>query len=120
MAGLGEGVPGDVEPGGAGEELVGEGVGFEEVDEALELDRIFRADVGGLAEKVLGIANAPYPAIDGLATEARINDDGSYFEAGWLQQHQAAIGHVDHVLHRWDVFRVLLQIAEFFQRKVRR
>jgi hypothetical protein len=66
VARQGERIPGDVEPGGAGEELVGEGVGFEEVDEALELDRIFRADVGGLAEKMLGILDAPYPAIDGL------------------------------------------------------
>ena len=70
VAGSGEGIPGDVEPGGAGEELVGEGVGFEEVDETLELSGVFGADVGSLADEVLGVANAPYPAIDGLITEA--------------------------------------------------
>ena len=44
-----------MEPGGAGEELVGEGVGLEEVDEALELGGIFGVDVGGLAKKVLRV-----------------------------------------------------------------
>ena len=53
MTGLGEGVPGDMEPAVTGEELVGEVVGFKEVDEALELNRIFGSDIGGLADKVL-------------------------------------------------------------------
>ena len=53
MAGRGKRVPRDVEPTVAGQQLVGEGVGFKEVDEALELSRIFGADVGGLAEEVL-------------------------------------------------------------------
>ena len=66
VAGLGEGVPGDVEPGGCSQELVGEVVTTEEVDEALELSRIYGADVSSLAEEMLGIANAPYPAIDSL------------------------------------------------------
>ena len=70
VAGLGEGAPGEMEPSGAGEELVGEGVGLEEVDETLELSRIFGADVGGLTDEMLGIANTPYPAIDSLVTEA--------------------------------------------------
>ena len=70
MAGLGEGAPGEMEPSGAGEELVGEGVGLEEVDETLELSRIFGADVGGLTDEVLGVTNAPYPAIDSLVTKA--------------------------------------------------
>ena len=42
MAGRSEGVPGEVQPGGTGEKLVGEGVGLEEVDEAMELGRILR------------------------------------------------------------------------------
>ena len=37
VARRGEGVPGDVEPVGAGEELVGEGVMTEEVNQQLEL-----------------------------------------------------------------------------------
>ena len=44
MAGRSEGVPGEVQPGGTGEKLVGEGVGLEEVDEAMELGRILRTE----------------------------------------------------------------------------
>ena len=117
---LSEGVPRDVEPAVAGQELVGEFVGLEEADKALELGRILGTDIGGLAKGVLGIANAPYSTIDSLVSKARINNDGAYFEAGWLQYHQATISHVGHMLHRGDVFGVLLPIAEFFQRKVRR
>ena len=84
MAGRGEGVPGDVKPGGAGEELVGEVVVAEEVDKALELSRIFGTDVGGLAEKVLGVTDTADLAINSLVTEARIDDDGAYFETGRL------------------------------------
>ena len=85
MAGLGEGVPGEVKPGFGGKELVGEGVGLEEVDEALELGRILWTDIGSLTDQVLGIANAPYPAVDGLAAEARIDDDGAHDESCRLQ-----------------------------------
>ena len=49
MARLGEGIPGEVKPGFGGKELVGEGVGLEEVDEALELCWVFRTDVSSLA-----------------------------------------------------------------------
>ena len=45
--------PGDVEPGGGGEELVGVGVGAEEVNQKVELRGVFGADVGGLADEVL-------------------------------------------------------------------
>lgn len=70
VAGLGEGIPGDMELGGAGEELVGEIVGFKEVDEALELGGVFRTDVGSLAKEVLGIAHTADFAVDGLTSEA--------------------------------------------------
>ena len=53
MAGLGEGVPGDVEPAGARQQLVGVRRGLEEIHEALELGWVFRADVGCLAAEVL-------------------------------------------------------------------
>ena len=98
MAGCGVGVPGDVKPGGTGEELVSKGVGFEEVDEALELSRIFRADVGGLADEVLGIGDTANQTINPTVAEARIDDDGADDLPGWLQQHDAAIGHVCHIL----------------------
>ena len=70
VAGRGEWIPGDMEPAVAGQELVGEVVGFKEVDEALELNRILGTDIGGLAEEMLGIADAPYHIIDSLVTEA--------------------------------------------------
>ena len=108
VARLGEGGPGDVEPGGAGEELVGEGVGFEEVDEALELSGIFRTNVGGLTEKVLGVRYAPYPAIDSLITEARVDDDGAHNLTGRLQQQMAAVSQIRHNLYRGNVLRIFL------------
>ena len=45
-----EGIPRDVEPTIAGEELVGQDVGLEEGDKALELARVLGADVGSLTE----------------------------------------------------------------------
>ena len=48
MAWRGEGIPRDVEPAVAGQELVGKCMGLEEVDQALELLRVLGADVGSL------------------------------------------------------------------------
>ena len=53
MAGCSEGGPGDVEPTITGEELVGQGVMAEEIDQTLEMLRVLGADVGSLAEEVL-------------------------------------------------------------------
>ncbi len=53
MAGRAEGRPGDMEPAGAGEELVGQGVMAEEIDQTLEMLRVLGADVGSLAQEVL-------------------------------------------------------------------
>ena len=110
VARLGEGIPGEVKPGFGGEELVGEGVGLEKVDEALELSWILRTDVGSLAYEVLGVFNAPYPAIDSFIPEARIDDDGANDLTGWLQQQMTAIGQIRHNLHRGDILRIFLQI----------
>ena len=57
VAGRGEGIPGDVKPAVAGKELVGMLAELEVIDEGLELCRIARADVGSLAEKVLGCSS---------------------------------------------------------------
>ena len=84
MAGRGEGVPGDVEPAAAGEELVGELPGLEEIDQPLELGRVFGTDVGGLAEEVLGVFDTVDLAVDGLATESGIDDDGADDDPGRL------------------------------------
>ena len=74
-AGRGERIPGNMEPVGAREELVGEGVGLEEVDQALELSRIFGADVSSLTNQVLGVAHTADFAIDGLITEPRVDNN---------------------------------------------
>ena len=52
-AGLAEGVPRDVEPVEAGEQLVGVLAGLEEVHEALELLRVHRPDIGSLTNEML-------------------------------------------------------------------
>ena len=70
VAGRGEGRPRDVEPAGAGKQLVGEVVVAEEVDEALELSRIFRADVGGLADEVLRVAHTANQTVNATVAEA--------------------------------------------------
>jgi len=75
VAGLGEGDPGDVEPGGARQELVGVGAGLEEIHEALELGRILRADIGSLTAEVLRILHATHQAVHPTVAEARVHDD---------------------------------------------
>ena len=77
VAGDAEGSPGDVEPAVAGEELVGEVVVAEEVDEALELSRIFGADVGSLADEVLRVLDTTDSAVDRLAAVAGVDEDGA-------------------------------------------
>ena len=84
MAGGGKGIPGDVEPAVAGEELIGELTGFEEIDQTLDLCWVLGADVGGLAEEVLGVFDTTDLAVDGLATEPGIDDDGADDDPGRL------------------------------------
>ena len=120
MAGLGEGVPRDVEPAGAGQELVGEGVVAQEINEALELSRIFRADVGSLADEVLRIVDTTHQTIYPTVAETAVDNDGADLETGGFQKHQAAVSHVCHVLQRWFVVGVFVDVEEFRQRKVRR
>ena len=120
VAGWGEGCPRDVEPAGAGQELVGEGVVAQEVDQVLELRGVFRADVGSLAEQVLGVADTTNEGVHATVAEARVDDDGADFKAGRFQEHQAAIGHVRHVLHGGFVVGVFVDVEELRQRKVRR
>ena len=92
VAGEGEGIPGNVEPAGAGEQLVGQIVSLEEVHEALELAGVLGADVGSLAKEMLRVANATDQGVDARVAVARIDDDGANHLAGGLQEHQAAIG----------------------------
>ena len=108
-----EGVPRDVEPAIAGEELVGELVSLEEIDQTLELSRIARADVGSLAEEVLRVSDTTHEGIDTRVAESGVNKDGTGYFSGRLQEHQTAVGHVRHVLHGGFIVRVFAHVDEF-------
>ena len=120
MSWRGEGIPRDVEPAVASQELVGVLTGAKKVHEALELAGVLGANVGSLAKEVLRVANATDQGVDARVAEARIDDDRANHLAGGLQEHQAAIGHVRHVLHGGLVVGVLAQIEKFAKFKVGR
>jgi hypothetical protein len=107
VAGWGEGVPGDVEPAGTGEELVGHIVSLEEGHEALELLRVLGADVGGLAKEVLRVADTTYQGVNARVAEAGVDDDGANDAAGRLQQMLASVGHVGNLLDGRDIGALL-------------
>ena len=118
MPGNGEGRPGDVEPTGASEELVGVFAMAEKIDKALELGWVLGEDVGSLAEQVLGILHATHEAVHPAVAETAGDDNRAHLLTGRLQQHQTAVGHVHHLLHRGLVGRVLLPVAELRQGKM--
>ena len=66
-----------MEPAVSRQKLVGIFPRLEEIDQLLELRWIFRADVGCLAKKVLGVLDASHLAIDSLIPIARVDDDGA-------------------------------------------
>ena len=101
-----------MEPVGGGKELVGIFTSLEESDEALELGGVFGADVGSLTEEMLRVLDATDQGVDARVAVARIDDDGADHLAGGLQEHQAAIGHVYHVLHGGLVVGVLAEIKK--------
>ena len=70
MARDAEGFPGDVQPAIAGQELVGKLVSFQEIDQALELGRILRTNVGSTALKVLRVLNTTHAAVHVGITKA--------------------------------------------------
>ena len=108
-----------MEPARAGEELVGQGVGLQERDQALELLRVLGTNVGGLTEEVLGVLDTANESVDTRIAEAAGDDDGTaYGLAGGLHQQAAAIDHVGHLLRRRNVGRVLAGVAELCQREM--
>ena len=109
-----------MEPAVASEELVGEFMGFQEVDQKLELSGVLGADVGGLAKEVLRVADATDEGVDARVAVAGVDEDGADQLAGRLQEHQTAIGHVRHVLHGGLVVGVLAQIEELAKFEVGR
>ena len=119
-AGLGEGSPRDVEPTCGGQQLVGQFVRLEKAHKIKELAGVLGADVGSLALQMLRVANATNEGVDARVAVARIDDDGTDQLAGGLQEQQAAIGHVRHVLHGGNVVRILAEIKKFAKFKVGR
>ena len=115
---LAEGIPRDVEPAVASQELVGIGAGAKEVDQKLELERVLGANIGSLTKEVLRTFDATDEGVDARVAVAGIDDDGADKLAGGLQEQQAAIDHVHHVLHGGLVVGVFAQIDEFCQRKM--
>ena len=120
MSWLGEGFPRYVEPAGASQQLVGVRAGAEDVDQALELARIFGADVGSLAQYVLRVLDASDESVNARVAIAAIDDDGANNAAGRLQQVLATVLQVKQNLHGRQVVGILLQIEEFRQLKVLR
>ena len=120
MSGDAEGVPRDVEPPVAGEELVGQIVRLEEIDQALELLRVLGADVGGLAEQVLRVTDSTHEGVDARVAETGVDEDGTDHLSGGFQEHQTAVGHVRHVLHGGFVIWVFVQVNKLAQPEVGR
>ena len=120
MSCLCEGVPRDVKPTIAGKKLVGIGASLQESHQTLELRRVFRTDIGSLAQQVLRVADTTHFAIHIIITKARIDDDRPNLFTGWFQQQVTAVGQVYHILHCGNVLWVLAQIEELAQLKVRR
>ena len=87
-----------MEPAIACQELVGIFPRLEEIHQVLELRWIFRADVGCLTNKVLGVLDASHLAIDSLIPIAGIDDDGADDQPCRFQQLMTAIGQICHHL----------------------
>jgi len=115
-----EGIPRDVEPAVACQKLVGIRTGAKEVHQFRELPRVFGSNVRGLPHEVLRVLDTTHQSVDAGVAEAGVDEDGTDHLAGGLQQHQAAIGHVRHVLHGGFIIRIFAHVEEFAQRKVRR
>ena len=75
-----------MEPVGAGEKLVGKVVMAEEFYQALELGRIFRSDIGRLADLMLRVKDTADLLVHSFAAEARIDKDRTDDEPSRLQQ----------------------------------
>ena len=109
-----------MEPAGAGKKLVGVLPFLEEIYERVELRRVFRSDVGSLADEMLGACYTANLAIHGFAAEAGIDDDRTCDKPCRFQQLMTAIGKIRYSLNRWKVAWVFPEIKKFAQFKVRR
>jgi len=118
MTGWREGIPGDVEPAIACEQLVGVFADLQEFNEIPELRGVLRPDVGSLTEKVLGSTDTPYPLVDFGISEPRVDDERSCYDSCRFEQQMAAVGQIDDDLHRWDVLRIFPEVKKLAQHKM--
>ena len=92
---------------------------LEEIHERRELSGIFRSDVGSLADEMLGARDTTDLAINRLATETGIDDDGARYYSCRLQQLMAAVGQIHYGLNRREVAWVFPEIKEFAKFEMR-
>ena len=108
-----------MEPAGAGKKLVGVLPFLEEIYERVELRRVFRSDICSLADEMLGARDTANLAINRLATETGIDDDGARYYSCGLQQLMAAVGQIHYGLNRREVAWVFPEIKEFAKFEMR-
>ena len=118
MTGWREGIPGDVEPAIACEQLVGVFADLQEFNEIPELRGVLRPDVGSLTEKVLGSTDTPYPLVDFGISEPRVDDERSCYDSCRFEQQMAAVGQIDDDLHCRDVLRIFPEVKKLAQHKM--
>ena len=80
-----------MKPAGAGQELVGVFTGAKEVNKALELLRVARANVGSLAKEVLRVFDTADKGVDARVAVAGIDDDGTDHLSGVLHVHRGTV-----------------------------
>ena len=85
MAGWGKGIPRNVEPAVAGQELVGVGRGAEKFHKLSELLWVSRTDIGCLTDEVLGVVDATHQTVYPSVSESGVDHDGADDEPCRLQ-----------------------------------
>ena len=115
-----EGLPREMEPAAAGEQLVGEGVAAQQGHQTLKLTRILGTQVGGLAQQVLAALDAPHLLVDLGCAESRVDDDGSHLLAHRFQYQLTAVGQRHHGLKAGQVVGVTVEGEHLAQREVGR
>ena len=93
----------------------------QEVDQSLELLRVLGADVGRLAQQVLGALDTTHAAVHAGIAEATVDDDGATDGlAGWLQQLATAVDQAGNLQDVGDVVGILVEVAELAHGEVGR
>jgi len=84
----------------------------------LKFGWVFGANVGGLAEEVLGVTDTTNKRVDARVAEAGVDDDGADLLSGRLQQMLATVDEAGKLVDGRDVIRILIQTEELGQAKM--